>query len=188
MIITLTGPSGSGKTAITKAILDRLPNAKPVTSYTTREPRPSDLPDDFTHLDCDAFNRMRDAGKFLWTAQVADVRYGSTKQSVSDALRYEIAVRIMILVPDVLPKLYAFAEGMGKRDTITSFFIHVADEAVLRARMLERGDAPEKADARIKACRDYEQEANESGVDYIRVDNSGDLTATVETILKRIDG
>jgi len=188
MIITLTGPSGSGKTTIAKALIARGHNVRMLTSPTTRAPRATDIKNEYEYVSEAAFHRLLGQDAFLWTAEITGVWHGTTELSLHRALTDDNTTWIMILVPDVLPKLYAFAEGMGKRDTITSFFIHVADEAVLRARMLERGDAPEKADARIKACRDYEQEANESGVDYIRVDNSGDLTATVETILKRIDG
>lgn len=186
MIITLTGASGSGKTTIAKELIARISNTKPLVSYTTRAPRPSDLPGDFTYLDHDAFDRIRDEGKFLWTAQVGDTYYGTTKESLHDALHEDAATRIMILVPDVLPKLYAFAEGMEKRDTIKSFFIHVADEAVLRARMLKRGDMPESAEKRITACRDYEEEAKATGINFIRVDNSGELETSVENVLAYI--
>lgn len=186
MIITLTGASGSGKTTVAKAILSRVPSAKLLTSYTTRAPRSSDLPGEYEYLDDAMFDGMRKAGRFLWTAEITGVRHGTTEQSVSDALRYKTATRIMILVPEVLAKLYVFANRMGGRNAITSFFIQVPDRETLRKRMAARGDKPESVEARISACRDYERAALVSGIGYIWVDNTGELDTAVNKIVKRL--
>jgi guanylate kinase len=182
MIITFTGPSGGGKTAIAKEIIAAYPNAKPLTSTTTRTPRPSDLPGDFEYLDRETFNRLRDEGAFAWTADVGSTSHGTRAAWLKKALTDDQTISIMILVPSVLPALYAFADELGSRDAITSFFIHVPDEGVLRERMRIRGDAPESIEERLTVCHDFEEEAKATGVDFVWVDNSGKLQDAVKTV------
>jgi guanylate kinase len=186
MIITLTGASGSGKTTIAKTILSLIPNAKLLTSYTTRRLRTSDLPNEYAYLDSDVFHRMKNRGDFLWTAEITDVRHGTTKRSVDYALEDQTTIWIMILVPDVLLQLRAFAEGYGKFDEITSFFILVPNEETLRSRMAARGDNPESAEARLDACREYERDARTSRFKFFWIDNSGELNAAVDEIVDRL--
>lgn len=186
MIITLTGASGSGKTAIAKELFSRLPNAEPLISYTTRAARPSDLPGDFAYLDQQTFDRMRDDGSFVWTAAVADTRYGTTKESLHAALMDHKEFRIMILVPSALPHLYAYADEIGMRDQIRSFVISVPSEETLRSRMTARGDAPADIEKRITACATFEKDARVSEIPFLWIDNSGELSDAVDEILRHL--
>jgi guanylate kinase len=182
MILTLTGASGAGKTTIAEQLIAELPNAHFLTSYTTRAARPSDLPGEYLYLSNDDFDRMDEQGDFLWTAQVADTRHGTAKQSLQRALDDRGAISIMILVPEVLTRLYAFAEELGKRASIRSILIHTPSEDVLRARMRERGDEDEKINARIEATIAYETKARETGINFIEIENEGSIENAVQKI------
>ena len=187
MIITLTGASGSGKTTIAKKIMERLPNAHPLTSHTTRSPRPTDQRHDFEYLDTKTFDEMKERGEFLWTAQVADTRYGTSMSLLQKALEDEACIWIMLLVPEVLPTLYEFARTSHTHDSLTSFFIQVPDEDTLRERMKRRGDADEQIEKRIEACHDFESKADASDIPYIKIDNSGELDDAVDAIIAKIE-
>ena len=44
MLVILSGVAGAGKDTIKKAIMQRMDNVKSIPSYTTRQPRPGDVP------------------------------------------------------------------------------------------------------------------------------------------------
>ncbi len=182
MILTLTGASGAGKTTIAERLITELPNAHFLTSCTTRAARPSDLPGEYLYLSNDDFDRMDEQGDFLWTAQVADTRHGTAKQSLQCALDDKDAISIMILVPEVLTRLYAFAEELGKRVSIRSILIRTPSEDILRTRMRERGDENEKINARITATIAYETKARETGINFIEIENEGSIGGAVQKI------
>jgi guanylate kinase len=187
MIITLTGASGSGKTAIAKAIMEKVAHAKPLTSTTTRKPRPSDLPDDFEYLGRESFERLRDQGVFLWTADVGSTSHGTRTEWLEKAMEDERTISIMILVPEVLPKLYAFADKMHKRGAIASFFIITPPDEVLRRRMRERGDAENEISERLESCRPFERKARASRIPYVWIDNSGELERAVNAVIEQVN-
>ena len=124
---------------------------------------------------------MDEQGDFLWTAQVADTRHGTAKQSLQRALDDRDAISIMILVPEVLTRLYAFAEELGKRASIRSILIRTPSEESV-ARMRERGDENEKIDARIEATIAYETKARETGIEFIEIENEGNVENAVQKI------
>lgn len=187
MILTLTGVSGTGKTTIAKALKKRLPTAQLLTSYTTRAKRASDVAGEYAYLDHETFDRMNANGEFLWDIAFTDVKSGTTKKSLRAALEDELKVSIMILVPDVLPKLYAFADKLGKRHAILPVYIPSPSEQTLRKRMRKRGEADIKIEQRIRACRDYDQTVNRSDIPYIWIDNTGELHRAVDAIMGHLE-
>lgn len=182
MILTLTGASGAGKTTISERLISLSPTVRFLISYTTRAARPSDLPGEFAYLSNSDFDRMKEDGAFLWTAQVADTRHGTAERSLKEAFDDENTISIMILVPEVLTTLYAFADRIGKRASLRSVLIRTPDESVLRARMRKRGDEDEKIDARIVATLTYEARARETGIDFIEIENEGAVENAAQNI------
>jgi guanylate kinase len=171
MILTLTGASGAGKTTIAERLIETLPHARFLLSSTTRLPRPSDLPGEYEYLDHETFQKLRDDGRFAWTAAVGSTSHGTRHDLLRAALENPSTISIMILVPEVLQKLYAFAEEIGKRDAIVSFLVRTLPEPVLRARMHERGDVDAQIDERIVATLAYETSARATGVSFIEISN-----------------
>lgn len=71
-LVVVSGPSGVGKSTVVKQVLDRLGGRLvPSISATTREPRAGEMEGvDYFFLTPEEFNRRRDAGDFLETAEV----------------------------------------------------------------------------------------------------------------------
>lgn len=167
MILSLTGPSGVGKTTLMHNLLKALPNVKPLISYTTRAPRPTDEPGEYRYISEDEFNRMQAAGEFLWTANAYVNHYGTRKADIDHALESTDTLYMPVLVLSAVKKLHEYANEVGKLQNLHSMYIHIEDEAELRSRFTERGDKPEEAEARIAECRSWNTEAKNLGVPFI---------------------
>jgi guanylate kinase len=166
MILSLTGPSGVGKTTLMHNLLKALPNAQPLTSYTTRVARPSDEPGEYHYITQAEFDRMSAAGEFLWEAHAYVNHYGTRKADIDTALESGI-LYMPVLVLSAVKKLHEYANEIGKTPNLHSMYIRIEDEAELRARFAERGDKPEEAEARIVECRTWNEEAKNLGVPFI---------------------
>src|SRR5512133_1400508 len=140
MILTISGASGTGKTTIARALLEHLPNAKFLHSYTTRSPRQTDIPGEFTYLDRQTFESMRQTDEFIWAADFGETSMGTRVSDLDKALKDRHKLWITVLIPDVLPRLFAYAKQINKENAIQSIFIKSECEDDLRDRMLKRGD------------------------------------------------
>jgi guanylate kinase len=81
----IAAPSGAGKTSLVKALVERDPNLKFSTSYTTRKPRPSEVHGrDYFFVDEAEFGAMAREQAFLEHAQVFDHWYGTGRRHVAD--------------------------------------------------------------------------------------------------------
>jgi guanylate kinase len=187
MILTLTGASGAGKTTIAKRLIETLPQTRFLLSSTTRSSRPSDLPGEYEYLDHKTFDQLRADGHFAWTAAVGTTSHGTRHNLLRDALENPTTISIMILVPEVLQKLYAFAEEIGKRDAIVSFLVRTLPEPILRARMHERGDVDAQIDERIIATLAYETSARATGISFFEISNAGTIEETMREVLGALE-
>lgn len=148
-------------------LLERLPNVKPLVSYTTRAPRPSDEPGEYNYVTDEEFDRMAHSGEFLWTASAYINRYGTRKADIDMALESKEALFMPVLVLSAVKTLHEYAKEVGKSANLHSMYIHIEDEAELRSRFKERGDKPEEAEARIQECRSWNEQAKNLGVPFI---------------------
>lgn len=167
MILSITGPSGVGKTTLMHNLLSALPNAKPLMSYTTRAPRPSDERGEYSYVTGEEFEAMEKAGEFLWTASAYVNRYGTRKADVDAALGANEELHMPVLVLSAVKKLHEYANETGTIKDLRSFYIRIENEAELRSRFKERGDKPEEAEARIQECKSWNEEAKNLGVPFI---------------------
>ena len=86
-LFVISAPSGAGKTSLVKALRDRLPHLRVSTSHTTRQRRPNEEHGrEYFFIDRATFDRMKDAGEFLESAQVFDNFYGTSKGQLEDKL------------------------------------------------------------------------------------------------------
>jgi guanylate kinase len=86
-LFVIAAPSGAGKTSLVRALMERVPSLRFSVSYTTRKPRPNEVPGrDYFFVSHDEFKRMVDAGEFLEHAQVFDNFYGTSKPQVESML------------------------------------------------------------------------------------------------------
>ena len=86
-LYVVAAPSGAGKTSLVKALLEREPRVRFSVSYTTRTPRPTEVPGrDYHFVDMKRFEEMIAQGEFLEHAQVFDNYYGTGARTVEEAL------------------------------------------------------------------------------------------------------
>ncbi|HWQ99471.1 MAG TPA: hypothetical protein VN397_01335 [Candidatus Methylomirabilis sp.] len=186
MIITLTGASGTGKTTLAKRILDQVKHARFLTSITTRAPRDSDLHGEYSYLTADAFGLMKRRDEFAWTATVGDTQYGTTIESLEQALGDEQGIWIMILVPHSVGNLFAFATERGLQRRVVPFFISSPTPDILKHRMSLRGDDTAAIASRLSICESWERTAHSSFVPYVFVEDTNDLDRKLDDILRLV--
>jgi guanylate kinase len=182
MIISLTGPSGAGKTTLLHNLLKALPNARPLTSTTTRAPRPTDEPGEYHYVSDEEFDAMARAGAFLWQVGPHGKRYATTQAMADEAL--EDGVVIPVLTIEAAQFLNTYARQRGKEQAVTFLYVSLPGEGALRARLEARGDlTPKELEARVAECRSWDARARESGVPFIYIDASGTKKETLARAL-----
>jgi guanylate kinase len=182
MILTLSGASGAGKTTIARALLGHLPNAKFLHSYTTRAPRPTDIPGEFTYLDRATFDSMRQTEEFIWAADFGETSVGTRITDLDHALNDRNKIWITVLIPDVLPRLYSYAKHRGKQNAVTSVYIKSESDETLRDRMLKRGDAESQIEERIELCHRFDEEAEFLKIPFHWIKNDKTIQEAVEQV------
>jgi len=86
-LYVVSAPSGAGKTSLVKALMEREPRIRFSVSYTTRKPRPNEIPGrDYHFVTMERFAEMAAHGEFLEHAQVFDNCYGTGVRAVEEAL------------------------------------------------------------------------------------------------------
>lgn len=159
-IITITGASGSGKTTVTRELL-KTPNTKLIQSLTTRAARDSDLPGEYIYgVSREELSRAKQNGLLLWDIETHGNIYGTVKTDVDQAL-IASCNSLMMVVPEVVPILHAYTPK-----PIISFFLVSPDKAVLRERLVNRGDPPEQIERRLSDCDDWLDQAIASSLPY----------------------
>jgi guanylate kinase len=86
-LYVIAAPSGAGKTSLVKALIEHEPKIRFSVSYTTRTPRPNEIPGrDYHFVSSARFQEMVTNNEFLEHAQVFDHCYGTGVRMVEEAL------------------------------------------------------------------------------------------------------
>jgi guanylate kinase len=86
-LYVVSAPSGAGKTSLVKALMEREPRIRFSVSYTTRKPRPNEIPGrDYHFVTMERFEEMVAHDEFLEHAQVFDNCYATGVRAVEEAL------------------------------------------------------------------------------------------------------
>jgi len=86
IMVILSSPSGAGKTTLVK-LLSKKKKYNISISYTTREPRPNEIPDqDYFFVDDEKFKKLIKNEEFLEYAKVFNHLYGTTRTPVIEKL------------------------------------------------------------------------------------------------------
>jgi len=86
-LYVVSAPSGAGKTSLVKALMEREPGIRFSVSYTTRKPRPNEVPGrDYHFVTMEQFTAMVSRNEFLEHARVFDNYYGTGVGAVEEAL------------------------------------------------------------------------------------------------------
>lgn len=128
----LSAPSGAGKTTLADVLLGRVEGLKRTISWTTRQPRGGERDGvDYTFVERQSFERLRDEGGFLEWADVHGQLYATP---VSELERIRAAGEDALMVIDVQG-----AEQIRKKlDDAVTIFVLPPSPAVLRDRLKNR--------------------------------------------------
>jgi guanylate kinase len=86
-IFIVSAPSGAGKTTMCKQIIRVVDNVKPSVSFTTRPPRPGEVPDeDYCFVSEAEFSAMADRGDFVEWARVHGNFYGTSRLKLEELI------------------------------------------------------------------------------------------------------
>lgn len=86
-LYVIAAPSGAGKTSLVRALMCAEPRLRFSVSYTTREPRPTEVAGrDYHFVSAERFAEMVKGGEFLEHARVFDHSYGTALATVEQAL------------------------------------------------------------------------------------------------------
>jgi guanylate kinase len=93
MVFVITAPSGTGKTTLLQKLLAGDPRLKFSISYTTRPPRPGEVPGrDYFFVSPEEFRRLRDAGALVEWVEQYGYGYGTSRQWVEETLAADVDV------------------------------------------------------------------------------------------------
>ncbi|HVB10392.1 MAG TPA: guanylate kinase [Bacillota bacterium] len=178
-VFLLIGPSGSGKTTLIHALRRRQPQVRFLPTTTTRPPRPGERDGVEYHFSDDAdFDRALAAGDFFEWQPIHGHRYGSSKSRLEAALSEG---RVGITSLDILGGL-AVKGALGER--ATTIFVRPSSLAVLRERLLLRGDT-DGQDLERRLQRAEMEIAQAARCDFILINN--DLEAALDQLTRIVE-
>ncbi len=159
-LLVLSGPAGAGKGTICKAFMECNPSVFLSVSYTTREPRNSEIAGvNYHYISHECFERMIEQDELLEYAQFCGNYYGTGKRAVVEKLEMGIDVILEIEVQGAMKVKENYPEGI---------FVFVIPPSMqeLRSRIVSRGtETREKIEERLKAA--YWEAEHISNYDYI---------------------
>ncbi len=183
-IIVISGPTGSGESAITKKILEAVPNTERMITVTTRAPRPHEHNDvDYHFVSVEDFKRMIAEGRLLEYIKVPnrDVYYGTVKHDVESKLEAGINLIGNLGWPghDSFAKLYP-----GR---VISIFIKPDNLAVIKERLIKRDPTitPDEVEKRLQnAQREMDEAVHYS---YSVTNSDGHMDEAVQAVKKLVE-
>lgn len=174
-IIVLIGASGSGKSTLDNHLRTLSSRVQPVTSITTRTKRDSDQLFDYEYVSKEDFQKLIDGQKLLWQSKYGDNWYGTSEQSVLDALDSPTRIGTMVLVPEVIERFRNYLTSIDRLNYVQFFYIDVDDET-RRERALQRDSTLDNFKKRLAQDMSQKDELFGKCADQITIlENNGDL-------------
>ena len=174
MLVILSGVAGSGKDTIKKEIMKRMENVKSIPSYTTRMPRPGDVPGEtYIFLSKEEFEeKIRNEEIYEYDIH-HNHYYGTSKKILNEKSKdYTIIKDIDVNGTEKL-------KSVLKDIKIVTIYLRVPKEE-LRRRLENRIDKPSEGEIILRLNRfDYE-ESRIGMYDYVL--KNDDIEKTVDII------
>jgi guanylate kinase len=146
LIFLLSAPSGSGKSTILERVISELRDLEKIVTYTTRKPRPDDVPGEEYHFVTEEeFERMKAAGELAESQTIFCNQYGSSKTRLESAMAEgrDLISGYDVKGSETLRDLYP--------DNVVTIFIRPPSEEELRRRLIERyGEEMHETDKRLE--------------------------------------
>ncbi len=138
IVFVISAPAGTGKTTLVRMLREEFSKVVESVSFTTRLPRPNEIPDrDYHFIGADEFKKKIKGGEFLEYAEVFGKYYGTSKKLVEALLEKG---KHVILVIDTQGAL----QIRGKIDAVF-VFISPPNLEELRVRLYQRKSESEEA-------------------------------------------
>lgn len=138
LVFVISAPAGTGKTTLVRMLLDEFHSVVESVSFTTRDPRPNEVPDrDYHFISVEEFKKKIKEGEFLEYAQVFGNYYG-TSRKLLEAQREK--GKHVVLVIDTQGALQL-------KEKLDAIFIFISPPSLeeLRARLFRRRSETEEA-------------------------------------------
>jgi len=159
VLFVVSAPSGAGKTTLCKELVTTIPGVHPSVSYTTRKPRPGEVHGrEYYFVDEQVFQAMAERNDFAESARVYGHFYGTPRQALTDMMEKGLDVLLEIDTQGAMQIKKKFSDGV---------YIYILPPSIdaLRARLVQRGDAPEEIQRRMQKAR--QEILNYREYDYI---------------------
>ncbi|MFG0257848.1 MAG: guanylate kinase [Phycisphaerales bacterium JB043] len=180
MLVFFSGPSGAGKTSITRAILERLPDAEFSVSATTRPQTSADTDGvDYHFLTDEQFDQHVRNDDFLEHAAYAGNRYGTLRSQINDALTQGRRIILDIDIQGAQQIRAAMPESFG------IFILPPSDDALLQ-RLRARKREPEDVIQRRFAEAQREMRDARDGTTFNVFITNEDLDSAIDQTLDAI--
>jgi guanylate kinase len=158
VIIVVSGPGGAGKGTVVDAWRKRDPKLYVNRSWTTRGRRPGEPEDAYVFATWDDFQRHIDQGGFLEWVDFLDYRQGSPVPTPPEG--HDVLFEIDVYGAKAIKERYPDA---------LCIYLDAPSREVQRARLVHRGDSPERVEQRV--ARADEEAAAANDLDCIVVVN-----------------
>ena len=187
-VISISGVSGVGKTVLLEWLLGIINLSGLIPSYTTRDPRPTDI-GEYNYITPEQFKQLKDDHEFAWFIDEYGNQYGTRSddlyRAVADARRIK-KVSMLLIVPKTISNLRQYIWNYGGE--VLSFYVSCNDENELRRRLLARDNDPVLLEKRIEGSKNFYEQASHIAdlrwIDNARDDNLAYAKEQVVRILK----
>jgi guanylate kinase len=185
MLITISGPSGAGKTTLSNN-LKQLIGAKELPSYTTREPRSTDINNTYYHfISNEEFENLRKKKSFILIDKFSENLYGTLKDDIVHAIQSTSQIWIADLTCLSVKDLI----NIGYIPNLALFLYIPRPES--KQRMKLRGDSNNDIEVRLQAYSDIiESSVNLAtqlpGLKFVNSNRSEQ--SVIDDVLKLIKG
>ena len=173
LVIVLSGPGGVGKGTIVARLLEQDPALYVNRSWTTRDRRPGESPDAYVFTDRQSFEAHAARDGFLEWVEFLDYLQGSPRPDPPEGS--DVIFEIDVAGGEMIAGLYPQA---------LLLFVDAPSRADQEARLVGRGDDPERVAQRLAKADKERERATELG--YATVVND-DLERAVGEVRDLID-
>src|SRR2546428_729262 len=181
-VVVLAAPSGGGKTTIARELRTRAPDSFGYSvSATTRKARPAERDGEAYHfLTRDEFERRREAGEFLESAEYAGELYGTLRSEVERVLRggKDVVLDVEVTGARQVRKAYP------RPASVVLFVIPPSPRVLIERLRKRRTESETELSQRIDiATREVETARREIGDVYDRVLVNDDLATAAREVI-----
>ena len=159
LVLFVSGSSGVGKNTLIHGLLAK-EGYKFISSYTTRAPRESDAPNQYQYISVADFEAKIKSNEILEYDIFNENYYGTSRKMFIDGLN-----EANVVLKDITVLGHKnIVEKMGDEVNLLSVFL-TEDKKVLKQRLTDRGEKPEKIKARLSLYKKEQSQIYE--YDYV---------------------